>query len=142
MPSQSAPQRAPVLATAIAALGLFCVFLAVSGLRESFGGFAAGAPLVRVRTGAATAAPVAIMLLLFAIMLIRQPSADGRREKLLFGLVLACVPLLAVTPVALGLGMGAALSGRDYRQCDGPMGSRQFLTRLWVRHDAPCPSSP
>ena len=140
--TETAPQRAPLLAAALATFGLFCVFLAWSGLTETFSGFAARSPLVRVRTGAATAAPVSVMLLLFALMLIRRPSADGRREKLLFGTVLACAPLLVIMPVALGLGMGAALGGRDYRQCEGPMGSRGFLTRIWIRDDAPCPSSP
>lgn len=128
------------MGTALGALGLSCALLAWSGLAETLGDFTAGALLVRVHTGAATAVPAAIMLLLPASMLIRRPSADERWEKLLFGLVLACVPMLVIMPVALSLGMGAALGDRQYRPCAGPMGSRQLFKRLWVRGDTPCPS--
>lgn len=133
------PQRAPGLAAAFALLGLFCAYLAVTGLGETFAGLAAETPVVRVRAGAAAAVPTAAMLLLLALLLFRQPSADGRREKRLFSAVVACLPLLAIMPLGLTWGAGARLEDRGYQRCVGPMGSRGLLTRTWTRGDAPCP---
>lgn len=140
MVNGAAPQRAPGLAAGMAVLGLFCAYIAATGLSETFTGLTTAAPLVNVRAGAAAALPAAAMLLLLALLLWRTPSADSRREKRLFGVVLACMPLLALMPLGLTLFAGSRLAAREYRRCEGPMGSRGLLTRTYARGDAPCPT--
>jgi hypothetical protein len=139
-PSRADRRRAVLLGAGVAALGLVCAAIAVTGLSETVAGLTGSTPLVFVRKGAAAAVPAAVALLACAAMLLLPQSTDGKREVRLFAVALCCLPLLVALPLVLGWTAGMRLTNAGYEQCAGPMGSRGALNQSWARPPAVCPA--
>lgn len=136
MPAPHTPGYDRLVGVGFALLALGGFWLAGSHLAGVLNGIAEGRPIAVMRLMAA--APFAALILgLMAAMLLVQPGARAQRR--IWWAIFACLPGLAIGPIAAGAMTQSALPKQGYAKCEsGPSGGRTVTH--WARSVADCPS--
>lgn len=93
------------------------------------------APIIGIMRLMAAAPFAAMILALVAAMLLLQPSLTVQR-RIWWGIA-ACVPGVAVGPIAAGMAADSVLPNWGYMKCDRDLAGGRHSTR-WARTGAAC----
>lgn len=122
------------LAAGMAALAAALGWIAIDSA-AAFARARAARRVVDISTGAGAALVAAVILALFAALLLSRSPA---RQRALFRAAIWLTPLLVLMPLALWLASEHWLPGEGYRRC-APLAGQRFMSAVWAPQGMRCP---